>query len=232
MGGLFLLGRFIFNSVPYSETAYVMLLGLYTSTRVIILVIIASFIWIPIGVWVGFRPRVAAVVQPIAQFLASFPANLLFPLFVILIVKYQLNVNIWTTPLMILGTQWYILFNVIAGANAIPKDLHQATKNFNVSGWLRWKRFILPGIFPYFITGAITAAGGAWNASIVADVVSWGHTTLEASGLGAYISEYTTAGDFPRVALGIATMCLFVLFLNHIVWRPLYLIATSRYQIE
>lgn len=231
-GGLFLLGRFIFHSVPFTETAYVMLLGVYTSTRVIILIIIASFIWIPIGVWVGFRPRVAAIVQPIAQFLASFPANLLFPLFVILIVKYQLNVNIWTTPLMILGTQWYILFNVIAGANAIPKDLVQVTKNFNVTGWLRWKRFILPGIFPYFITGAITAAGGAWNASIVAEVVSWGNTTLEANGLGAYISKYTTAGDFPRVALGIAIMCLFVLLLNHVVWRPLYVIATSRFQIE
>lgn len=229
MYALIILSQFIFTYVSFGEILHVAHLGLFTAARVIVLIFICTLIWVPIGVWVGLRPRVAEIVQPIAQFLAAFPANLLFPLVVILIVKYQLNVNIWTTPLMILGAQWYILFNVIAGAAAIPKDLRQAADNFGVSGWLWWKRLILPAIFPYYITGAITAVGGAWNASIVAEVVVWGDTTLKATGLGAYVMENT--GNFPKTALGVSMMCLFVLGLNRLVWRPLYRLAQSRYQL-
>ncbi len=172
------------------------------------------------------------MVQPIAQFLAAFPANLLYPLFVVVIIKYHLNVNVWVTPLMILGTQWYVLFNVIAGASVIPKDLLQAADNFGVTKWLLWRRLLLPAVFPYYITGAITAVGGAWNASIVAEVVSWGDKKLVATGLGAYIAEYTAAGDFLHIGLGIGMMCIFVLVLNRLIWRPLYVLAQSRYQLD
>jgi len=229
---LWFLIRFISRTVTLHEALHVVLLGSYTSLKIIILIILCSFIWVPIGVWIGLRPRVAAIAQPIAQFLAAFPANLLFPIVVILIIKYQLNVNIWTTPLMILGTQWYILFNIIAGTTALPKDLIQVAQNFSVKNWLWWRRFILPGIFPYFITGAITAAGGAWNASIIAEFVNWGHTTLIAKGLGAYITQVTQTGDFPRIALGIGVMCLYVLLFNRLIWQPLYNLAEKRFQLD
>ncbi len=227
---LFVVVKFIRQQLGWPEVADALMLGLYTGLRVLVTIVISTIIWVPIGVWIGLRPKLVAYVQPIAQFLSAFPANLLFPIVVVLIVRWQLNVNIWTTPLMILGTQWYILFNVVAGASAIPKDLKQVAENFGVKGWLWWQKLILPGIFPYYITGAITAAGGAWNTSLVAEVITWGKTTLEAQGLGAYITHYT--GDFSHTVLGVSIMCLFVFTLNHILWRPLYQLATSRYQVE
>ncbi|MBN1684568.1 MAG: ABC transporter permease subunit [Gammaproteobacteria bacterium] len=225
---VYFLSQFIFQTVTLKEASHVLLLGVYTSIRVIILIFLCSLVWIPAGVWIGLRPHVAEKVQPIIQFLAAFPANLLFPIVIYFVITYHLNVNIWATPLMILGTQWYILFNVIAGTTTIPKDLKYATVNFHLSGWLKWRRFILPSIFPYFITGAITAAGGAWNASIVAEVLTWGKTTLMAQGLGAFITQVTTSGNLPRVALGISIMCLYVLFFNYIIWQPLYNMAAKR----
>ena len=227
-----LLIHFIFASVNFDELWHVFVLGIFTALRVLIIVIISTLIWVPIGVWIGLRPRWAEITQPIAQFLAAFPANVLFPLFVVLIVNFNLNVNVWTTPLMLLGTQWYILFNIIAGTMALPKDLKQVADNFNVKGWQWWQRLILPGIFPYYITGAITAVGNAWNTSVVAEVVSWGKTTLIANGLGAYITQYSNTGDFARVALGMCVMCLFVLLTNRFVWRPLYNMAQARYRID
>lgn len=229
---LIFLAHFIFDSLPLSAVKHVLLLGLITGLRVFILIILCSLLWVPIGIWIGLRPNVAYIVQPLAQFLAAFPANLLYPLVVILIITYHLNVNIWVTPLMILGSQWYILFNVISGTSMIPKDLIQASNNLGLSTRLRWQRLILPAIFPYYITGAITAAGGAWNASIVAEVVSWGDKTLIATGLGAYIYEYTAKGDFAHIALGISMMCLLVLLINRIVWRPLYAFAEKRFMLE
>jgi NitT/TauT family transport system permease protein len=181
--------------------------GFITLLRVVVLIALATLIWVPVGVWIGLRPKLAERVQPLAQFLAAFPANLAFPVFVVVIVRYGLSPNIWLSPLMILGTQWYILFNVIAGASAFPSDLREAAGSFHLRGWRWWVKVILPGIFPYYITGAITASGGSWNASIVAEVASWGDTHLTASGLGAYIATATEAGDFPRVVLGIAVMC-------------------------
>lgn len=227
-----LLVHFIFTRVNYDELWHVFVLGIFTALRVLVIVIISTLIWVPIGVWIGLRPRWAEITQPIAQFLAAFPANVLFPLFVVLIVNFNLNVNVWTTPLMLLGTQWYILFNIIAGTMALPKDLKQVADNFNVKGWQWWHRLILPGIFPYYITGAITAVGNAWNTSVVAEVVSWGKTTLIANGLGAYITQYSNTGDFARVALGMCVMCLFVLLTNRFVWRPLYNMAQARYRID
>lgn len=230
-GGWFLL-KFILAELKVSDILHVFLLGAATGTRVIVLIVLSSLIWIPVGVWIGLRPRIAQKIQPVIQFVAAIPANLFYPLFVIAIVEFNLSVEIWVTPLMILGTQWYILFNVIAGAATIPRELYLAADNFGLKGWVWWKRLALPGIFPFYITGAITAAGGAWNASIVAEWVSWGNTTLKATGLGEYIQASTTAGDFPKIALGTAMMCVYVLAFNHLIWRPLYRLAEERFNFN
>lgn len=228
----FLLMRFILAEVSWTEVFHVFYLGFLTGLRVTTLLILSSLIWVPIGVWVGLRPNISRIVQPLAQFLAAFPANLLFPIVVILIIRFTLNVNIWTSPLMVLGAQWYILFNVIAGTMALPKNLHHAVRTLNVKGWLWWKKFMLPGIFPYYITGAITAAGGSWNTSIIAEAVTWGNTHLQAIGLGAYIASISQQGDFPRLALAIMVMSLYVLAFNHGLWRPLYRLAEERFQVK
>jgi NitT/TauT family transport system permease protein len=219
---------FIAGSLHWHDLGTALLMGLYTFLRVTILMIIAAIIWVPIGVAIGLRPKATRIAQPIAQFLAAFPANLLFPPVVIAIVYFHVSANIWLTPLMLIGTQWYILFNVIAGAAAFPGDLKEAVANFRVDGLLWWRRVMIPGILPYFVTGAITASGGAWNASIVAEVASWGHTRLAAQGLGAYIAQATTAGDTPRIVLGVAVMAAFVITFNRILWRPLFAYATRR----
>jgi NitT/TauT family transport system permease protein len=211
-----------FNAIGY---------GLITLLRVIVLIFFATLIWVPVGVWIGLRPKLAERIQPLAQFLAAFPANLAFPVFVVAIVRYGLNANIWLSPLMILGTQWYILFNVIAGASAFPTDLREAAGSFHLRGRRWWVKVILPGIFPYYITGAITASGGSWNASIVAEVASWGDAHLTATGIGAYIATATEAGDFPRVVLGIAIMCILVTLFNRLLWRPLYAFGERRLRL-
>jgi len=206
-------------------------LALLTMTRLLVLIALASVVWVPVGVWVGLRPRAAAIVQPVAQFLAAFPANLLFPIAVYGIVSWRLDPNIWLSPLMILGTQWYILFNVIVGASAMPNELRYAAENLHVGGWLWWRKVALPGVFPYYVTGVITASGGSWNASIVAEVATWGDMKLEARGLGAYIANATAAGDLHRVALGIATMCIFVVVINRVLWTPLYDYAERKFRL-
>jgi NitT/TauT family transport system permease protein len=207
-------------------------LGCLTLVRVVVLIAIASLVWVPIGVWIGLRPAVAERVQPVAQFLAAFPANVLFPIAVVVIVSLRLDPNIWLSPLMVLGTQWYILFNVIAGASAFPTDLREASTVFRLRSWQWWREAILPGIFPYYVTGALTASGGSWNASIVAEVASWGDTRLHATGLGAYIAEATEHGDYPRVVLGIAVMSIFVVTINRMLWRPLYRLAERRFRLD
>ena len=229
---LVLLLRYITHHFSLKEITHVFLLGLITGVRVFVMIALCSLLWVPFGIWVGLRPRIARFMQPIAQLLAAFPANLLYPFVVVWIVSYHLSPNIWLTPLMILGSQWYILFNVIAGASALPKDLIQVVDNLGVVGWLRWTRLLLPGILPYYVTGVLTAAGGAWNASIVAEVASWGSEVLVATGLGAYINEYTHAGDFSRIALGIGMMCCIVLVVNRLIWRPLYVYAVNRFMLE
>jgi NitT/TauT family transport system permease protein len=228
---LWQVGRFVIEDITPSDIATALLLGLATLTRIVVLIAVASVIWVPIGVWVGTRPHVANIVQPVAQFLAAFPANLLFPIAVSLIVMFKLNPDIWLSPLMILGTQWYILFNVVAGAMAIPAELRSAGANFRVRGWLWWRRIAIPAVLPYYVTGAITACGGSWNASIVAEVATWGNDRLVAQGLGAYIAEQTEAGDFHRIVLGIAVMSLFVVLINRTFWRPLYLYAERKFRL-
>jgi NitT/TauT family transport system permease protein len=199
---------------------------------VLVLIAIASVIWVPLGVLIGLRPKLAEKIQPLAQFLAAFPANLLFPVFVVVIVRFHLNPDIWLSPLIVLGTQWYILFNVVAGTTAYPNDFKEAATNFRIRGWQWWRQAMLPGIFPFYVTGAITASGGAWNASIVSEAVSWGNEHVVAHGLGAYIASTTTAGDFPRIILGIAMMSLIVTLFNRLLWRPIYAYAEEKLRMN
>ncbi len=223
---------YVRTGVTGSEVGHVVVLGFITLLRVVILIAVSSLVWVPIGVKIGLRPAIAEKAQPIAQFLAAFPANLLFPVFVIAIVRFHLNPDIWLSPLIVLGTQWYILFNVIAGTMAYPNDYREAATNFRIRGWQWWRQAMLPGIFPYYVTGAITASGGAWNASIVAEFVQWGDTKVAAHGLGAYIAENTAAGDFPKIILGIAVMSLFVTLFNRLLWRPLYAYAEAKLRLD
>ena len=223
---------FVHRTVSLAEIGWVFLLGFFTTLRVFTLIGLAALVWVPVGVWIGLHPRLADRMQPVVQFLAAFPANLFFPLAVVLILRYRLDPEIWLSPLMILGTQWYILFNVIAGTTALPAELRLAAKNLGVRHLLWWRRIMLPALFPAFVTGAVTAAGGSWNASIVAEIVQWGDTTLTATGLGSYIAEATTAGDAARIALGIGVLSLYVLAFNRLLWRPLYNLAAERLRLD
>jgi NitT/TauT family transport system permease protein len=223
---------YVRTGVTGAEVGHVFVLGFITLARVVVLIALSSLIWVPVGVKIGLKPALAEKVQPIAQFLAAFPANLLFPVFVIVIVRFHLNPDIWLSPLIVLGTQWYILFNVIAGTTAYPNDYREAATNFRIRGWQWWRQAMLPGIFPYYVTGAITASGGAWNASIVSEFVQWGDTKVAAHGLGAYIAQYTAAGDFPKIILGIAVMSLFVTLFNRLLWRPLYAYAEAKLRLD
>ena len=219
---------FVSATLLWSDLWTALEMGLITLVRVVVLMTLATLVWVPVGVWLGLRPKWGRRAQPIAQFLAAFPANLFFPIFVVLIVHFNGSPDIWLTPLMILGTQWYILFNVIAGASAYPGDLQEAANNFQVGGLLWWRRCILPGIFSYYVTGAITASGGSWNAAIVSEVAVWGDTKLVAHGLGAYIKQATEEGNTARVVLGVTVMSCFVLAFNRLLWRPMYTYASRR----
>ncbi|WP_442963501.1 ABC transporter permease [Pseudomonas sp. 3JA] len=232
IAGILQLSRFIGSTLGWEDVASTFGLGLVTLVRVGVLIVLASLVWVPIGVWIGLNPRWAERLQPVAQLLAAFPANVLFPFAVIAIVALKLNPDVWLSPLMILGTQWYILFNVIAGASALPTDLREAARSFHIRGWQWWRQVALPGVFPYYVTGALTAAGGSWNASIVAEAVSWGDHPLYASGLGSFIAQATTAGDLQRVALGVVVMSIFVVGFNRLLWRPLYGFAERRLRID
>ncbi|WP_020201975.1 MULTISPECIES: ABC transporter permease [Cupriavidus] len=228
VAALYRVMHFVRTEVGWAEVGHVLWLGLLTMVRVVVLIFLAALIWVPIGIRIGLNPAAARIAQPVAQFLAAFPANLMFPLVVMLIVRFGLNPEIWLSPLMIFGTQWYILFNVIAGASGIPTELKLAARNFGLRGWLMWKRFLVPAVFPSLLTGLVTAAGGSWNASIVSEYVTWGDRTLVATGLGSYIAEMTAKGDFPRIALGIGVMAVFVVGFNRLLWNRLYLLAQER----
>ncbi|HEY2876422.1 MAG TPA: ABC transporter permease subunit, partial [Reyranella sp.] len=220
------------QSLDWHDVLVAVEMGLLTLARVVVLITLASVIWVPVGVWIGLRPWAASKVQPVAQFLAAFPANVLFPIAVVAIVHWHLDADIWLSPLMVLGTQWYILFNVIAGASAFPTDLREASTLFRLRQAQWWRQVIIPGILPYYVTGALTAAGGSWNASIVAEVASWGDTRLRAAGLGSYIADATAAGDYARVVLGIGVMSVMVVSCNRLLWRPLYRLAERRYRLD
>ncbi|MFJ8487722.1 ABC transporter permease [Streptomyces sp. NPDC094038] len=235
-GGLILwgladLGHYLYDRTGLGVFGEPLLLGLATLARVVVLVVVATLVWVPIGVKIGFSPKLTRIAQPVVQVLASFPANFLFPLAVWFFIRTGLTIDIGGIFLMALGAQWYILFNTIAGAMAIPTDLREAMDDLGVTGRQRWKRLIIPGIFPAYVTGGITASGGAWNASIVSEVVGFGGTTLVATGLGAYIAHATAAGNYPRLIAGVAVMSLYVVSLNRLFWRRLYRLAETRYSL-
>jgi NitT/TauT family transport system permease protein len=213
------------------EIPHCFALGAATFARVCVLLAFATLVWVPTGVWIGLNPRVARLAQPIVQVLASFPANFVFPFATLAFIKLGITINIGGILLMSLGAQWYILFNVIAGASAIPSDLREAMDVLDVRGWQRWRRLIIPGILSSYVTGAITAAGGAWNASIVAEVVTYHHTTLTAYGLGAYIVQASNEGNKAKLICGVAVMSVYVVTVNRVFWRRLYRLAETRYSL-
>jgi NitT/TauT family transport system permease protein len=223
---------YVGQELGWNEVQESVLYTLFTMVRVFLVVVLASIIWVPTGVWIGLRPALAEKVQPLAQFLAAFPANVIFPVAVVFIVRFSLDPDIWLSFLIMFGTQWYILFNVIAGTSAFPNDLKEAVASFRIRGFDWWKSVIIPGIFPYYITGALTASGGSWNASIVAEYVRWGNDVVSAHGIGAYIAKATADGDYPRIVLGVAVMSIFVVMFNRLLWRPLYRLAERRLRLE
>src|SRR5580698_6684028 len=205
--------------------------GFLTFLRVLVVVALSSVIWVPVGVWIGFNPRVAQYLQPVVQVFASFPANFIYPFAIVVFLAVGLSLDYGSVVLLALGTQWYVLFNVIAGASSVPSDLKEAMDNLGVHGWERWRRMILPAIFPAYVTGAITAAGGAWNASIVAEIVDYNGHVLVASGLGSFITQATARNDFHAIIAGILVMSVYVTGLNALLWRRLYAIAESKYAL-
>jgi NitT/TauT family transport system permease protein len=206
-------------------------LGFLTLVRVAIVVLISSLVWVPVGVWIGFNPRVAQYMQPVVQIFASFPANFIYPFVIVVFLDTGISLNYGSVLLLLLGTQWYVLFNVIAGASAVPSDLREAMDNLGVHGWERWRRMIIPAIFPAYVTGAITAAGGAWNATIVAEIVVYNRHVLVASGLGSFITQATASNNFHAIIAGILVMSVYVTGLNALLWRRLYAIAESKFAL-
>jgi NitT/TauT family transport system permease protein len=209
-------------------------LGAITFARVAVVVAVSTLIWVPIGVKIGMEPRLARYAQPVVQILASFPSNLLFPFAVITFIAIGLPLNFGSVILMAIGAQWYILFNAIAGAIGIPNDLREMATNMRLTRSQRWRKVILPAIFPAYVTGGVTAAGGAWNASIVAEVAVWGSHHLVARGLGSYIANaaYSSGPQASaKVLTGVVVMSLFVVAVNRLFWRRLYRLAETRYSL-
>ncbi len=229
---VWLVYRYVSANLTFSEFVLTLWLTFLTMLRVIALIVLASLVWVPIGVMIGLNARLAETIQPLAQFLAAFPANVLFPIAVVLILRFSLNPDIWLSFLIIFGTQWYILFNVVGGASAFPNELREVAASFRIHGLDWWLEVILPGIFPYYVTGALTASGGSWNAAIVAEYVKWGNDTVKAHGIGAYIATATAAGDYPKIVLGVAVMSVFVILFNRLLWRPLSRLAERRLRLD
>lgn len=217
--------------LPVGSLLGIVWYGVLTLVRVLVSTGFGVLWTVPVGVAIGLNPRLSRIAQPVVQIAASFPANMAFPFITILYLRFHINFEVGSIPLMMLGTQWYILFNVIAGSMAMPADLQEAAKVFKLRGWVRWKRLILPAIFPHLLSGCVMAAGGAWNASIVAEIVGWGDQTLAATGLGSYITQATQSGNWPGIIWGITVMSLLVVGMNRLVWRRLFNLAESKYHI-
>ena len=220
---------FLVVTISLADIQSVFFLVTITFLRIVVMISLLSLILIPIGVYIGIRPHLTTLVQPMLQFLASFPVNIFFPIVVIYLTRYHLNPDIWLSPLMVLGTMWMLLFNIMSGASQIPTEIKEVYHLFGIKGLLWWRKVMIPAILPSYITGAITSSGNAWNASIIAEAVSWGDKHIYATGIGSYITRATTEGNFPHIAIGIITMSVVVVFFNKIFWQPLYNYATSKY---
>jgi NitT/TauT family transport system permease protein len=221
----------LLRQVHGSQFAEIMKGALATFLRVNVSLVLAAAWTIPAGVAIGFHPRLARIAQPLAQIAASVPATALFPVILLALVRLCGGLGIGSIALMLLGTQWYILFNVIAGAMAIPSDLKEVATLFHFTTMQKWKTVILPGIFPFLITGMVTASGGAWNASIIAEYFRLKNQTLQTVGLGAVISAATDSGQFQILLMATIVMATMVVTINRLVWRPLYRLAETRYKL-
>ena len=217
------------HRVGLEEILTVLSYGLLTLGRVLAVVGASTLIFLPLAVTIGLRPKLATLLQPLILMLASIPANLLFPFFTVIFLVSGTPLWLGCVLLMAMGAQWYVLFNATAGASAIPNDLREMAQVFDLRGRQRWRRFLLPALFSTWVTGAVTACGAAWNASIVAELVTWGHHRLVTPGLGSYIAEATARGDQTRLLLGLVVMSLLVVGFNRLLWRPLYRFAETRY---
>ena len=218
--------------LPLADWGKIAVGVLSTALRVAIGLTIAMAWTIPVGVAIGTNPRLAGVLQPVVQVAASVPATALFPVLLIFILRIPGGLNLAAVLLMLLGTQWYLLFNVIAGANAIPQDLKYTSSLLRLGNWERWKTLILPALFPYLITGAITASGGAWNASIVAEYVTFAGKSYQTTGIGSLIAQATAMGDYTMLLASTLSMILVVVLINRVLWRPLYKLAEESYRME
>ncbi len=208
-------------------------LGVLTTLLRVVAALIFAFAWtVPLGVAIGTNPRLAAILQPLAQIAASLPATALFPVVLLFVLGLPGGLNLAAILLMLMGTQWYLLFNIIAGAAAIPQDLKYTAVLLHMSRWERWRTLILPALFPYIITGGIAASGGAWNASIVAEYVQFGGRTLHTIGIGALIAEATAAGNYPMLLASTLSMIVTVVIINRFWWRRLYRLAEENYRME
>ncbi|MFN3742062.1 MAG: ABC transporter permease, partial [Anaerolineales bacterium] len=222
----------VFVQLPASQWMQIALGLLATFSRVAIALGLALLWTVPLGVAIGSQPRLAAWLQPVVQVVASIPATALFPILVIFLVSLHGGLNIASVLLMLMGTQWYLLFNVIAGAAAIPQDLKYTASLMRLKGWQRWRTLILPALFPYIITGSITASGGAWNASIVAEYIQIAEQPLKVTGIGSLIAEATQTGDYSLLLVATVSMILTVVLINRILWRRLYRLAEEQYRME
>ncbi|PZU97089.1 MAG: ABC transporter permease [Pseudanabaena sp.] len=222
----------LLSTMPLSSWQKVAIGALFTAIRVFIVLIISLIITVPIGVTIGRNPKLAQFLQPIVQIAASVPATALFPVLLLYLGNMAGGLDIGAVILMTLGSMWYILFNVIAGAQAIPSELFEAARVYKLSPWQRWRTLILPGIFPYLVTGIITAVGGAWNASIAGEYIKFQGRVLTATGLGSTITQASDVGDFPLLLASTIVMSLLVVATNRLVWRPLYHLAQTKYQLQ
>jgi NitT/TauT family transport system permease protein len=220
------------GAVPWSGWGAIGLGVTATLLRVTAALVIALAWTLPVGVAIGTNPTLSAWLQPVVQIMASVPATALFPVLLLVLVGLPGGLSLAAVLLMLMGTQWYLLFNVIAGASAIPQDLKFTTSLMRLRAWQRWRTLILPALFPYIITGAITASGGAWNASIVAEHVAFGGQTLSTVGIGALIAQATATGNYPLLLASTLSMVLTVVLINRLVWRPLYRLASERFRME
>jgi NitT/TauT family transport system permease protein len=236
IGGIILYGGYrtieMLVSVSQAQWGQIGIGILATSLRVSASLVVALLWTIPVGVAIGTNRRVAAALQPIVQILAAIPATAIFPIMLLFFINLAGGLNIAAVFLMLMGTQWYLLFNIIAGASAIPQDLKYTSALLQLSQWEKWRTLILPALFPYIITGAITASGGAWNASIVAEHVHFGGQTLFATGIGSLISQATAKGDYPLLLASTLSMIMAVVLANRLLWRRLYNVAEEKYRLE
>ncbi len=222
----------LFAYLPHFVVSHMLKLMMLTTARVALAMILSLVIFVPVGIWIGSSQKLTRTLQPIIQILAALPPNILFPMMTVFLVAFHQSLGWWTIPLIMIGTQWYILFNVIAGVSTLPQEIQDLNQNFGIKGFFSWRKVIIPGIFPYIVTGIISAAGGAWNADITAEVIQWGKTTLSTPGLGGFIANMTNANINNEALLGCILMCLLVALCIVFLWRPLYRLAETKFYLR